>query len=275
MTSSYCDRGGLRRRSFIIKLGGASLVQAGWLGPAWAAPPPQALASAINTSGRFRALSQRLAKAYCQIHLEVDVVEARQIVEAARKLAQKGFDDLARTQWHVDIESQLREARKFFEALEGVMGAAPTLQSIVAVSDQADKMLAAANAATEAFERLSRTSSGVLINTAGRQRYLSQRLAKNYLLVAAGANAKSAREQMLVDAAGFKQGMAYLAASPVTSEAIRDSLLAGERQWIFFSAALDRAPDVRGMRAVATTSERMLEIMNGLAAQYEAAAIPP
>lgn len=233
---------------------------------------PQALASAINLTGRFRALSQRIAKAYLQIHLEVDVTEARLVLEAARKLVRTGFDELAKSQWHIDIDTQLHGVRKLFEGLEGVLVLPPTRESVAAASDQADKMLAAANATTEAFEKLARASSGAVVNTAGRQRYLSQRLAKNYLMSAAGLNAKSAREQMQADAVAFKQGMINLAAAPLTNAAIQDELLAGERQWIFFSAALDRAPDVRGMRAVATTSERLLEIMNKLTTHYEAAA---
>jgi len=132
-------------------------------------------------------------------------------------------------------------------------------------------MLAAANSATETFEKLFKTASGALVNTAGRQRYLSQRLAKNYFLLAAGMDGKAVREQMVADAGAFKQGMASLAAASVTNAAIRGELLMGEQQWIFFSAALDRAPDMRGLRAVATASERLLEVMNNLTVQYETA----
>lgn len=267
---------GLHRRTLLLRAaatallaphGAIALAQASVAAPS--APP--ALAAAINRTGRFRALSQRIAKAYCQIHLNVDPSDARQVMETARRLVRAGFDDLARGQWHIDIASQLADVRTLFEGLDSLLVMPPTREAVVAASAQADKMLAAANGATETFEKLSKTSSGALVNTAGRQRYLSQRLAKNYFLLAAGVDSKSVREQMAADAAAFKQGMAILTASPVTNAAIRGELVAGEQQWIFFSAALDRAPDMRGLRAVATTSERLLEVMNNLTVQFEAA----
>ena len=46
-------------------------VAAGVVLPTWAATAQaqMALSAAINVSGSFRALSQRMAKAYCQQHL--------------------------------------------------------------------------------------------------------------------------------------------------------------------------------------------------------------
>ncbi len=40
---------------------------------------------------------------------------------------------------------------------------------------------------------------------------------------------------------------------------------------MFFDAALKRAPDMRGLEDVATTSERLLEVMDELTGLYEAA----
>ena len=262
------------RRAFFMRAAVATLLaQSGpWaLAQAPAAPPPAILATAINRAGRFRALSQRIAKAYCQIHLNVDPSDARQVLETARRLVRAGFDDLAKSPWHIDIASQLADIRTLFEGLDALLVMPPTREAVAAASAQADKMLAAANSATETFEKLFKTASGALVNTAGRQRYLSQRLAKNYFLLAAGMDGKAVREQMVADAAAFKQGMASLAAASVTNAAIRGELLMGEQQWIFFSAALDRAPDMRGLRAVATASERLLEVMNNLTVQYETA----
>ena len=89
------------RRAFFMRAAVATLLaQSGpWaLAQAPAAPPPAILATAINRAGRFRALSQRIAKAYCQIHLNVDPSDARQVLETARRLVRAGFDDLAKSQ---------------------------------------------------------------------------------------------------------------------------------------------------------------------------------
>ena len=59
-------------RRFALKAcaSGVLLGTAGFGGAAWA-QQPLALSTAINRAGRLRALSQRIAKAYTQLTLEV------------------------------------------------------------------------------------------------------------------------------------------------------------------------------------------------------------
>ena len=128
-----------------------------------------------------------------------------------------------------------------------------------------------ANTATEAFEKSSKASTAKLVNLAGRQRALSQRLAKNYFLLATGGDFKGARAQLASDADEFHKAMATLASAPLSTPAIRDELALGDGQWLFFSAALQRKADARGLADVATTSERLLEVTDRLTNLYDAA----
>ena len=117
----------------------------------------------------------------------------------------------------------------------------------------------------------SRDAGMSLVNLAARQRMLSQRMAKNYSLVAAGLSTPKMADQMISDAVEFKQALAILSAAPVTSPSIRSELALGESQWVFFDAALQRQPDARGLQEVATTSERLLEVMDKVTGMYEMA----
>ena len=76
---------------------------------------------------------------------------------------------------------------------------------------------------------------------------------------------------MISDAVEFKQAMVILAAAPLSTQGIRNELGLGESQWLFFDAALQRKPDARGLEAVATTSERLLEVMDKLTGLYDSA----
>ena len=109
------------------------------------------------------------------------------------------------------------------------------------------------------------------INKAGRERMLSQRMAKHYFLMAAGVEPKASQTQMNADAAEFKQALQALAAAPVSTAAIRSELDLGQAQWLFFETAMRRSPDAQGMAAVATTSERLLEVTDRLTSLYDAA----
>jgi Type IV pili methyl-accepting chemotaxis transducer N-term len=228
-------------------------------------------ATAINRAGRFRALSQRCAKAYCQLQQEVMPDNAKDVMASAQRLIQVGFEDLGRAGLAGENSKWLAAVQADANALNGMLGLPPTKAGIVTLSLQADKMLASANALTSALEGSSKQSSAKLINIAGRQRMLSQRLAKNYFLATAGAESKLTREQLVEDRAEFKQNMATLGAAPISTTSIRNELQLAQTQWVFFEGALGRKVDMDSMRNIATTSERLLEVNNNLAAFYEAA----
>jgi hypothetical protein len=252
-------------------------VAAGVVLPTWAASvqAQMALSAAINVSGSFRALSQRMAKAYCQQHLQVLSDAALDVLAKARKQAQAGAAELAKGStagaWPAELSRQLEEVQKQYGILNALTAVAPTKASAVAVAEQADRMMAAAQTATESLEKLARAPSARLVNLAGRQRMLSQRMAKTYFLLAAGVDAKAAQAQMAADASEFKLALQTLTAAPVSTPAIRTELELAQAQWLFFETAMRRNPDAQGMASVATTSERLLAVMDRLTSLYDTA----
>ncbi|MBA4112662.1 MAG: hypothetical protein C0492_04745 [Verminephrobacter sp.] len=230
-----------------------------------------AVSTAINRTGRFRAMSQRIAKVYSQIHLNVLPDQSRTVLTTARQLVHSGFEDLAKVQWPADLTGMVADVKKQADTLESLLVIPPTRESVAAVAAQSDKMMAAAQATTEAFEKFGKTGTAKLVNMAGRQRALSQRLAKNYFLVAAKLESKGTQDQMKADATEFRQAMSALAAAPISTPSIRNELALGDSQWLFFDAALQRKPDDRSLETVGTTSERLLEVMDRLTGLYDAA----
>ena len=141
---------------------------------------------------------------------------------------------------------------------------------MAAVAVQADRMMAASQAATEAFEKFAKATTAKLVNTAGRQRALSQRLAKIIFLLAAKLESKGTLDEMKADAAEFRLAMVNLAAAPISTPRF-----AMNWRWAIrsgcFDAALQRKPDERGLETVGTTSERLLEVTDRLTGLYDAA----
>lgn len=251
---------------------------AGLLVPGWAtgAQAQVGLSAAINHAGWFRALSQRLAKGYCQQYLRVLPTVAVEVMGQARRMAQSGAGELSRGlpsgHWPEGIGRQLADVEKQFVLLNQLTAEPATrTAAVVAVSEQADRTLLLAQTVTESIERMAPVPGARLVNLAGRQRMLSQRMAKNYFLAAARVDAKLVRAQLASDAEDFRQAHQALLAAPVSTPAIRAELELASSQWLFFLSALHRTADEAALNTVATTSERLLEVMNRLTGLYEAA----
>jgi hypothetical protein len=131
--------------------------------------------------------------------------------------------------------------------------------------------VAIANKATGQLATFSGSNQGVLVNVSGRQRMLSQHLAKYYQAQAWGVAPASATAEISKSRAEFVEKLAELAASPSNTQAIKDELELGKQQWMFFENALNQKPGVdKGLSLnVATTSERILQTMENVVSMYE------
>ena len=230
-----------------------------------------AIATAINRTAKFRALSQRMAKAYGQLYLKTLPEKAREVLQQTRQQVQAGLAELERQNWPKEVARYIADVHTSAAKLDTLAAAPASKDGFMAVSQQSNDMLKLANSATEAFEKLTQVQSARLVNVAGRQRMLSQRVAKNYTLIAAGFDSREVREQMSGDLGLFQTSLKQLAEAPITTPAIRTALELGQGQFVFFDAAIKRHPDARGLEDVATTSERLLQLTDELTQLYEAA----
>ena len=230
------------------------------------------LNSAINKAGRQRMLSQRMAKAYFQIGQQVEVDRSKKVLDASVALFDRQLVELKNFAPTPEIkDNYLKLEKSWLEYKDLLVGAQPSQDNGRKVLDLSEQVLSLAHQGTVQLEKQSASSAGRLVNVSGRQRMLSQRMAKNYSLVAAGLTNQAMSNQMISDATQFKQALVILGAASVSSSGIRNELALGESQWVFFDAALQRQPDARGLQAVATTSERLLEVMDKVTGMYDVA----
>jgi hypothetical protein len=266
------------RRRFLKLLGTGTLAA---LAQAHAAPRERereakaslSLGAAINKAGRQRMLTQRMAKAYLMIGQGVLPERAGKLLAESAALFEAQLAELRELvpdhEVHAALVALGEQWRVYVEAL-----ATPSDRgSAEKIYKLSDALLAVAHRLTLAYEKQAATPAGHLVSVAGRQRMLSQRMAKFYLFRAWAINPQPAQQELEIARKEFVAGLAELNAAPQNTARIKAELELVNQQWLFFDTALAASYDgteiKRGLQDVATTSERILEAMENVVGLYE------
>jgi hypothetical protein len=233
------------------------------------------LNAAINQSGRQRMLSQRLAKAYLQIGQGIDTMRSKRVMLESMSLFETQLVELKAFAPSPENKAVFSDMDKTWRGFKSVLTAqVPNPRDARSVMAVSDDVLVLAQSATVQLEKMSGTAAARLVNLAGRQRMLSQRMAKFYQALNWGAAPGDALLTLGKARDEFVAALAELSASPKNTTAITQEIEIARLQWYFFNQALIVKPgdatDVRRFAEnVATTSERILEVMDKLTGLYQ------
>jgi len=260
----------MKRRTFIA----ASLAGVGMVGySALTLSQVVNLNDAINKGGRQRMLSQRMAKSYLALGLGISPSEADKTLAASMALFDRQLAELKAFAPSPDIKATYQQLEfKWSDFKAALVGEKPNQQGAANVLGLSNAVLSLANQGTVQLEKVSNKPVGKLVNIAGRQRMLSQRMASHYLAASWNVQAQSAKIEMLKARDEFLTAHDILVKAPENTERIAQELVLAEQQFVFFQAALQNlhigSAEKRPMLEVFQTSERILQAMDDITNLY-------
>jgi ANTAR domain/Type IV pili methyl-accepting chemotaxis transducer N-term len=233
-------------------------------------------AEAINRAGQLRMLSQRLVKLAAQRLAQIDAKAALVQQQAAAQRVQDNLVHLDRLRLATDDApadgalwgEPLATAHAAWSDLQTALAKRLSPDGLARADGHAEALLDAAEALTDALQASGGRPALQLVNLCGRQRMWVQRLAKQALLGSVlGQPQRLATLAPLVLA--IDDGVATLAASPLTSAEIRSALDAVREHWQRMRLGLRGDGGQDGLAMLARASDQLLDILDQLTADYE------
>ena len=229
------------------------------------------LGDAINQAGSQRMLTQRMLKNYALIGQSIRGRSAQQQLDESIALFEQQLANLKRYSNNLETLELLANATEQWAIVKKEFQQVPQKNKVLSLRNKNDALLAAANQVVLSLERQSQTRTGQLVNVAGRQRMLSQRMAASYALMAWGfeAEIKPIYQQAYQE---FDSALDYLSSNPTNSSAISSSLADVQQQFKRFtmtSQAADAQVYVPGL--IDRSAEKILKRMNEVTALYAGA----
>ena len=227
---------------------------------------------AINKAGSLRYTANRLAKAYFQLGMGVDVERSKRILDTAIPMYDRRLVELKNYSPTPEIKETYVALEKAWIGYKDLLvGSVPNQANGRKVLPLSEEIVAIANKATGQLATHSNSNQGKLVNISGRQRMLSQRIAKYSQAIAWDVAPAGSQKEIDASKAEFVKMLGELMAAKENTQQIRDELELGNQQWMFFDSALagKNADKKVNMTNVATTSERILEVMDNVVGMYE------
>lgn len=235
--------------------------------PCWAAISD---AEAMNLSGMQRMLSQRIAKSYLMIGSQVRPDVANQQFDQSLAKFESNFMALEEYAPTEEIRGELQVVERLWQAYRNQVLNSPDKSQAAEVLTQSDALLAQCEKVVKLIEAHTGSRSAQLVNRSGRQRMLSQRIAKLYMAMSWHVPVAGLEQQFNQAVSEFDTALDQLQAAEENTPAITAALKKVDAQWAFSRAGFKLSSNARYVPTViSTTTETLLWQMNDLTTAYE------
>lgn len=228
----------------------------------------ESIASATNLAGEQRMLVQRVARLYSQVGLNVmPSVAVNQLSLASRRFENNLLVLQPVAAKSEDLWLAYKQLIGEWQRMKRALSQDISRENAEALAQQAEVTLVVAENLTRLVEASS--NSGNVVNQAGRQRMLSQRIANHYLLRSWGVESSAVVETLAISVRDFSAGLAKLRERKDNTAELQRELEEVTQQWEWLLAALS-VEGAGAYRLIVTESaDAILEATDRITRLYE------
>ncbi|MCY4045165.1 MAG: type IV pili methyl-accepting chemotaxis transducer N-terminal domain-containing protein [Cellvibrionales bacterium] len=231
------------------------------------------LSEIIDQAGQQRMLSQRIAKAYILKGIPKQKEKGEDQLTSAITQFNKNFYNIKKHKSSKALPHELTLVKNQWLIFKDLIDQPNSPENELKVIKQSDFLLKAAHAYVKKLEMITGEELSEVVGTSGKQRMLSQRIARNYLAYHRGLAEEEWLDRVYDDLAEYENTLLYLKTTSVNTRAINTMLRKAHSNFRFinqgFDGILSFSPE-RLVHVAISSTEMMLYRMDTLTKQYAA-----
>ncbi|WP_428605904.1 type IV pili methyl-accepting chemotaxis transducer N-terminal domain-containing protein [Sedimenticola sp.] len=228
------------------------------------------LAEAINKAGRQRMLSQRIVKSYLQMGQDVRYRVAKKHLQESIDLFERQLQQLKDFTTNSEAIRGLALVEKLWKPVKEIASGPVQREKAEELRAHAEQLLAAAHQVVLILADESGTNQGHLVNIAGRQRMLSQRMGNLYMLMSWKFDDELYRQDYKSATEEFDKALQELINAHENTQQISDILDQVKKNWDLYNLSNRMGENEYVPGLVARMLDKILVQMNEVTGLYAA-----
>lgn len=225
---------------------------------------------AIDHAGQQRMLTQRMLKDYALSGMKVNYASSAKELKDSIAMFDENLENLKSFKSNDAVQKKLDKVASHWVKVKEILTAPPQKAKALALEKDIAKLMQLSNEVVTALAKASGSSAGEIVNLAGRQRMLSQRMAALYALGAWRLDGFEFMPEFKKVVAEFRAAQDKLLKTNLNTDAIRKELGETEKNFKWFEYAARKNSDKFIPSLILRASDNILAHMNNATRMYAA-----
>ncbi|RUM39096.1 MAG: hypothetical protein DSY58_01100 [Desulfobulbus sp.] len=224
----------------------------------------------VDMAGSQRMLTQRMLRDYALVGLKVKYRNPAQDLSETVKRFDTQLQQLANTPVNAEVTASVAAVQALWIPVKELVEKAPQAENALQLKNMLEELLKKSNEVTSLIAQASGSQLGEVVNKAGRQRMLSQRMAALYMLYSWNIQGEDFFPQFRQVVDEYKSSHNFLLLSDKTTPEIKKKLKKAGKSFRWFDKAVNKQARRLTPEVVQRNSDIILKTMNEATGLYAA-----